>query len=101
MKKLRLALIALFVSLFAIGPGCNRHTMHLLADVAFTAVAVAALVAVHDAHYHNHYCGHRYVYHEGHPVYFYEDRWEYYEERDGNWYYYPDGVPHQRQHYRY
>ena len=61
---------------------------------AVTAVAmVATVLAVHDAHHHSHHCGHEYTYVEDRPVYYYEGRWEYYDNESGHWYYYDD-TPH-------
>lgn len=103
MKKVRLTILALIVAIMAIGPGCNRHTMHMFADLAVAAATVAVAVALHDVvHHHHRHCGHAFVYYEGRPVYQYGERWEYYDEYEDQWYYYPDGLPdHPDAYYRY
>jgi len=92
-RRIALALVLAFA---LGGTGCNRYGWELFRGVAEIAayVAVTALVlSVHDHHYHHYHCGHRYVVYEARPVYYYEGRWEYYDDRAGTWYYYPDGVP--------
>lgn len=96
MKRTKLLIAALLITLFAGSAGCNRYGWQLFGAVAEAAVyvAVTALVlSTHDAHYHSHHCGHHYVVYEERPVYHYQGRWEYYDPYAETWYYYPDGVP--------
>jgi len=96
MKRMKLIVAALLLTVFIGGSGCNRYGWQVLGTIAEVAayVAVTAVVlAAHDAHYHNHHCGHRYVVYEDRPVYYYEGRWEYYDPYEGTWYVYPEGIP--------
>lgn len=87
LKKLTLLLAALLVVLTSVR--CGRGGF-MLAQAAITMAAVATVIAVHDAHYHDYYCGHRYVVVEDRPVYYYQDRWEYYDAPSGRWYMYEE-----------
>ncbi len=71
--------------------GCGPRGFAAFRTVAAFA-AIATVLAVHDAHFHSHHCGHEYVYVDERPVYHYEDRWEYYDSESGHWYYY-EGRP--------
>ena len=94
----RLALALALVAVVGAGTGCNRYGWELFrgfAEVAAYVAVTAMVLSVHDHHYHHYHCGHRYVVHEHRPVYYYEGRWEYYDDRADTWYYYPDGVPYE------
>jgi hypothetical protein len=88
-SKRWMASVAL-VSLLGIGSlNCNpRFAGSLLGAAIVTAaiVGTAAIMAAHDAHYHDEYCGHQRRYHDGRWVYYYGSHWEYYDS--GRWYYY-------------
>lgn len=76
--------------------GCNRYGWELFrgaAEIAAYVAVTAMVLSWHDHHHHSYSCGHRYVVYESRPVYQYDGRWEYYDERADRWYYYPDGVP--------
>jgi len=95
-RRMNLVIVALLLSLSLGSVGCNRYGWQLLGDAVELAayVAVTAIVlSAHDRHYHDAYCGHTHVYYEGHDVYDYRGRWEYYDRYDDRWYYYPDGIP--------
>ena len=92
----RLMLGIALTAVLGSGTGCNRYGWEIFRGVAeiATYVAVTAMVlSWHDHHYHHHGCGHQYVVYESRPVYHYNDRWEYYDDRAETWYYYPEGVP--------
>lgn len=55
-----------------------------------TVAYVAYVVSHHDDHYHHSTCGHPSVVVDGRHVHKYQDRWEYWDEERGEWYYYPD-----------
>lgn len=96
MKRIKLVVAALLITTFLGSSACNRYGWQVLGGLVEVAayVAVTALVlAAHDGHYHHHHCGHRWVAYEDRPVYYYQDRWEYYDPYSRTWYYYPDGVP--------
>ncbi|MFT7579031.1 MAG: hypothetical protein ACI9MR_000693 [Myxococcota bacterium] len=91
MRAVKRFLIVCLIVGFAGQASCNRLGWQLAADIIGSVAQVAIAVAVlasHDAHYHGHSCGHRYIYVEDRPVYEYEGRWEYYDEYDDRWYYY-------------
>jgi hypothetical protein len=90
-KKLRIGIATLLISLVLAQSGCGRAGLHALRAIS-TIAAVATILAVHDAHFHSHHCGHQYMMVEERPVYHYQGRWEYYDEHDANWYYY-NGSP--------
>lgn len=92
----RLMLGVALTAVIGSGAGCNRYGWELFRGVAelATYVAVTAMVlSWHDHHHHHHGCGHQFVVYESRPVYHYDGRWEYYDDRAETWYYYPDGVP--------
>ncbi len=88
-RRFRTGLIILAMAAALFTTGCHRHArgglafLHVASVVAQVAVA-AAIISSHDAHYHDHYCGHRYRYHDGRYNYWYGGHWEYYD--DGAWY---------------
>lgn len=93
MTKLRLAFLALLLTLTVSQPACNRYGWEMaghFAEAVITVAAVATVLAFHDAHYHSPHCGHRHRHHEGRRVYEYQGRWEYYDEYSGRWYAYDD-----------
>jgi hypothetical protein len=51
-------------------------------------IGAVAVLAHHDAHFHDPYCGHPHRYHDGRTVYYYGGHWEYYDPGAGTWYYY-------------
>ena len=74
--------------------GCNPRMMGNLLGLAIVTAAIvgtAQVLAMHDGHYHDEYCGHHRRYHEGHWVYNYNGQWEYNE--GSNWYSYGGGAP--------
>ncbi len=89
MKKLKMAVLAALMVMMLFNSGC-RVGAHILARTIVTAAVVAVVLAHHDAHYHDHHCGHRMIIVEDREVYQYQDRWEYYDSRHGEWYYYED-----------
>jgi len=90
MKKLRLALIALLLTLFAAqSAGCNRYGWHVAGEVIEAAVTVAAIsyvLSYHDPAQ----CSRRTYWVHGRECYRCGDRWEYYDEYEDQWYYYED-----------
>lgn len=88
MRKLALA-AALALALGSATTGCSPR-MFGAAVAAAAIIGTVAVLAHHDAHFHDEYCGHSRRYHEGRWVYYYGDRWEYYDHGTGNWYYYHD-----------
>ena len=91
MSVLRPAILAAVLSLGLLTAGCHHRAhgglavLHLASAVAEVAL-VAAIISHHDAHYHDHYCGHRYRYYEGRYNYWYGGQWEYYDDDGGVWY---------------
>jgi hypothetical protein len=79
-----------------------RLARTVFAAAVLTAVIVgtAHVLAHHDAHFHDEYCGHHRRWHDGRWVYYYEERWEYYDPDTGRWYYYSDPDAHE-EHYHY
>lgn len=59
--------------------------LHVAAAVA-EVVAVAAILAHHDSHFHGHQCGHSYRWYEGRYNYWYNGHWEYYDTDARVWY---------------
>ena len=57
-----------------------------LAIVTAAIVGTASLLANHDGHFHDEYCGHHRRYYGGRWVYNYNGQWEYHES--GGWYSY-------------
>ena len=99
LKKSKFLVIgALFVVLVT-QSGCGRMGM-VAARVLVTAAVVATVLAVHDAHYHHHHCGHEYVIVDERDVYHYQGRWEYYDSHQDQWYEYRDFEP-RRHHHRH
>lgn len=80
---------ALALGLGASSAGCSPR-MFGAAVAAAAIVGTVAVLAHHDAHFHDEYCGHERRYHHGRWVYYYGDRWEYYDQGNGSWYYYSD-----------
>lgn len=71
--------------------GCHPHALNGVAGVAMLSAAVvgtAAILAEHDAHYHDYYCGHSRRWHNGRWVYQYDGAWEYYDPGTTRWYHY-------------
>lgn len=90
--KHQLAAFVAIGTLAAAGAACHpRVAGQLLGAAIITAaiVGTAAVLANHDAHFHDEYCGHHRRYHHGRWVYHYNGHWEYYE--GGRWYYYQGG----------
>ena len=90
-KRLLLTVLALVI----LAQGC-RPMAYFATRAIITAAVVAGVLATHDAHYHDHHCGHDYVYLDQREVYHYEDRWEYYDPHDGHWYHYENPPPELR-----
>lgn len=98
MRKLRTLVALMMIGAFSFtavstGTSCNRYMAGFMVQAIVATAVVATVLAAHDAHFHSHHCGHSYVIVEERPVYHYEERWEYYDEESGRWYYYPDGLP--------
>ncbi len=80
-------------------PGCSRQGWQLAGALIELTAGVAnlvAAVAVADhaaAHFHGGGCGHRWVWYDGRHVFEADGQWEYYDEDEGAWYVYPDGIP--------
>ena len=92
MKKIMLAM-ALVGALGLVSSACTPRAFRMAATAAVVTAAIvgtAHVLAHHDAHFHHAGCGCRRHYHDGHWVYYYGDRWEYYDDYSGNWYYYVD-----------
>ena len=72
----------------SLGAGCFHP--RLVGDVIMAAaiIGTVAVLAHHDAHFHDAYCGHQSRYHDGHHVYYYGGHWEYYDPPSQRWYYY-------------
>lgn len=88
--RVRLAAIVLLAAFTITSTtGCRAGGM-ILARVIVTAAVTAMVLAAHDSHHHHPDCGHEYVVIERQRVYHYQERWEYYDRRDGQWYYYDD-----------
>lgn len=86
-------LLALCLALGLTSSACSPQLFRDVASVAiFTAAVVgtAHMMADHDAHFHDHWCGHHRRWYHGHWVYHYDDRWEYYDPNEEVWYYYDD-----------
>lgn len=87
MKNLFLsATLALTLSL---GAACSPRFIGT-AIMAAAIVGTVAVLAHHDAHFHDPYCGHHRRYQDGRWVYFYDGHWEYYDPNGGTWYYYQE-----------
>lgn len=93
MSTIRSLLLSLaLVASLATATGCVRGGGRAalgalqLAATAVEIIAVASIIAHHDAHFHHHSCGHNYRYYDGRYNYWYNDRWEYHEA--GVWYAY-------------
>jgi hypothetical protein len=87
-----LALVGL-VGLVGLNAGCSPRLARAAIGAAFITAAIvgtAHVLAHHDAHFHDDYCGHHRRYHDGHYVYHYNGYWEYYDHDRGRWYYYYD-----------
>ena len=89
MKILARALLLAAALTLPVSFGAACHP-RLIGDVIVAAaiIGTVAVLAHHDAHFHDEYCGHERRYHEGHWVYYYGDRWEYYDPPSQRWYYY-------------
>jgi hypothetical protein len=71
------------------GAGCSPRMAATLLGAAIVTAAIigtAKLLAEHDAHFHDEYCGHPRRYHHGRWVYHYSGHWEYHH--GGSWYHY-------------
>jgi hypothetical protein len=86
MKRMLVVFVAA-CTLWLTATACSPRLFRA-AVVTAAIVGAAVVLATHDAHFHDHYCGHRRRHHHGHWTYYYNDHWEYYDERDGRWYYY-------------
>ncbi len=69
------------------GPGCTPRLFEAAVMTA-AVVGTVAILAHHDAHFHDMHCGHPRHWHEGRWVYHYHDHWEYYDPGTRGWYYY-------------
>ena len=81
------------IGLLGLGTGCSPRLAHAVINTAIIAAAIAGTVHVlahHDAHFHDHYCGHNRRYHQDRWVYYYNGYWEYHDPHAGRWYYYYD-----------
>ena len=88
MRKIRLAVL---LAVLGLTTGCSPYAFRSLVGAAIITAAVvgtAHVLAHHDHHYHDHYCGHSRRWHDGRDVYYYQDRWEYYDPDTRRWYHY-------------
>lgn len=69
--------------------GCHPRMLGNLI-MAAAIVGTVAVLAAHDAHFHDHYCGHHRRWHDGRWIYGYHGHWEYYDPSTGTWYYYEE-----------
>lgn len=101
-KILARAVVVASLVAFVLAPttGCSRGMANFLAGALIVTAAVA-IVAHHDAHYHDPWCGHERVYVEDRDVYYYEGQWEYYDQDSGQWYYYTEPPVQEHHHYYY
>ena len=89
-----MAMLLTLTLLVGIGAGCTRNTARAtlgalrVASAVAEVVAVAAILAHHDDHYHGRACGHRYRYYDGRYNYWYNGHWEYYDAETTVWYSY-------------
>lgn len=89
-----LLLSAALVTSLATATGCVRGGGHAalgalqVAATAVEIIAIASILAHHDAHVHGHRCGHRHRYYDGRYNYWYNGHWEYYDGEAGVWYAY-------------
>ena len=91
LKKLRFALVALLLTVFAVQTtGCNRYGWELAGDV-IQAVATVAIVATVLAYHDPNACSDRPYWVRGHEAYRCGNHWEYYDDYEGQWYYFEDG----------
>jgi hypothetical protein len=86
MRKL---LISLTLIGWIISAGCSPRFFQT-AILATAIVGTAVVLAHHDAHFHNEYCGHPRRWHDGHWIYYYNHHWEYYDPYYERWYYYEE-----------
>lgn len=77
------------VMLTTTASGCGRM-MPFMARMIVAGAITAVVLSHHDAHYHDHHCGHRRGYIDQQEVYHYQDRWEYYDPETETWYSYDD-----------
>jgi len=84
MKKLTSTILLLIL----LG-GCSPRMFNTL-FMAAAFVGTAAILAHHDAHFHDHHCGHPYRWVDGRWVYYYHYHWEYYDPELNAWYYYEE-----------
>ena len=75
--------------LLSLGTACPPRLIGPMI-MAAAIVGTVAILAHHDAHYHDAYCGHHRRYYEGRWVYYYGDHWEYYDPYRRVWYYYEE-----------
>ena len=91
MKRGRLrraaGVIALGIGLLVGAASCTPRMFHQALMTA-AIIGTVAVLTHHDAHFHDAYCGHPREWHDGRWVYHYQGRWEYYDHRSGNWYYF-------------
>jgi hypothetical protein len=92
----RLLLTSALVAIALMGQGCSPQFARLAAGAFIVTAAAVTVMAIHDAHMHSRHCGHHYVVVEQEPVYYYEGRWEFYDEESGRWYRYRDAPPQAR-----
>ena len=79
----------------AASSGCivTPRAANNLAAAAIWTAAIAGTVLIleaHDDHYHYESCGHYRRWHEDRWVYYYGGSWEYYDEGNGQWYYFAE-----------
>jgi len=84
-----LVALAATVSVACVAP---RGVHHLAAAAIWTAAIAGNVVILvaHDAHLHSETCGHYRRWQDGRWIYYYEQRWEYFDDTSGQWYYYAD-----------
>ena len=86
-KAICVIIILLSMTLTACGPRAARALFNTAIVVA-AVVGTAYVLSHHDNHYHSHHCHCDRRWHDGHYVYYYQDRWEYYDYEQGVWYAY-------------
>jgi hypothetical protein len=91
--KITVRTVALATALavpLSLGSACFHPRFIGNAIVAAAIIGTVAVLAHHDAHYHDEYCGHQRRYHDGRWVYYYGGHWEYHDPHAGRWYYYEE-----------
>ncbi len=86
MKKL---LAALVLSALLATSSCSPRLFQAVLVTA-AVIGTVAVLAHHDAHFHDEWCGHHRRWHDGRWIYDYRGHWEWYDPATGTWYYYAE-----------